>query len=535
MSTRKARSLIAALGAAGLQACVGAQVSPVPEGTTAPAADAGIALHPRVDAGSATPPAPDANLVGKPQEPGGAPAAGACALARPAFCDTFDAPHPGGRNGALDDRFWSVGTIIGNGCNGCPNGWPGLVVPLGPALSPPCNWQEDPALRAKYADGIQVSEEGNPELVPTHPGTDHMHCANAGGGYLQQAVRAQLDTLVTSMRILRPFDFTGRTGTIAFDSDAWMTDGTGHGTWPEYWVVEEPSATPYQGAANMKPYPRKGVGVEFHDGGCAGANAAKKWEARWNGPARVFITDGYRESLRTDWVEHRCFRTERGKMNHVELRLSRQQLEVWASDAGQPETLRRVGVINNLNAPLERGFVHLMGAQYNPGKDDCGGAPCPVPETRLYDNVGFDGPVLQPVATHNFAPAFCLDQSSRLPGDYAACTGGVGRKAVATGFYLGDQALTLAVDRVEPATATQSFLTMSVFGFTSGQTIRYRFNGKAWQERTHDALLPQSTGEWRVLTLDVPVSDLVPGLNRLELATAPAARTIAANLELSVN
>jgi hypothetical protein len=81
-----------------------------------------------------------------------------------------------------------------------------------------------------------------------------------------------------------------------------------------------------------------------------------------------------------------------GIMNHVELKISQNQIDVYATDAGvapSPATLRKIAVITNANLSFSRGLVWLQDVHYNADKTD---GPSQREHTFVWDNVAFDGP-----------------------------------------------------------------------------------------------------------------------------------------------
>src|SRR5262249_49546880 len=120
---------------------------------------------------------------------------------------------------------------------------------------------------------------------------------------------------------------------------------------------------------------------------------------------------------------------------HMEIRVSKSSVEVWASDAGDPSSFRIIAVATGITVPFTRGYVNFQQTHYNAHKctgllpnipecSDCGEKSesdtginmCPsLPPWANFqmDNVGFDGPVLpaprsyqvqdnHAVSTHNY-------------------------------------------------------------------------------------------------------------------------------------
>ena len=82
-----------------------------------------------------------------------------------------------------------------------------------------------------------------------------------------------------------------------------------------------------------------------------------------------------------------------GPLNHVELRVSQNQIEMWGSDAGSTD-LRLMTRWSNVNLSLTRGLIWIQDAHYNAVKGNCQatGKPCQTEHTFVWDNVAFDGP-----------------------------------------------------------------------------------------------------------------------------------------------
>jgi hypothetical protein len=76
-----------------------------------------------------------------------------------------------------------------------------------------------------------------------------------------------------------------------------------------------------------------------------------------------------------------------GGMNHVEIRVSQNLIEVWASDAGS-RVLKKINTITDANLSFTRGLIWISTASYNAPK--AGGTAI---HTQSWDNVAFDGPV----------------------------------------------------------------------------------------------------------------------------------------------
>ena len=262
-----------------------------------------------------------------------------CGLKQAAFCDTFDTPSPGGRGGDLDDAKWSVARISGenNQGQGAFNVW-------GATTTQACG---------KKTDGVSVP---NDMFFCAGGGTASMHfndSYNDGG-----------DFTIHSYRIRQPFDFSGRTGIVAFDVDARGSIPGGHGFWFNIFISDEPIPAPYQNGAFTALFARAGVGIEF-ESVCSDNLSA-------NTVSNVFIEKGYKITKEYPApptpYKTPCLKTKEEVLNHIEIRISQSKIEILGSDAGEPNTFRSLMVVDNVQVPLSRGYVHLQHTHYNATK-----------------------------------------------------------------------------------------------------------------------------------------------------------------------
>ena len=80
-----------------------------------------------------------------------------------------------------------------------------------------------------------------------------------------------------------------------------------------------------------------------------------------------------------------------GKLNHVEVRISQNHIDVYASDAGKTGLTLITSIQRNLS--FTRGLIWLVDVHYNAGKAAGGGIPNQQDHILTWDNVAFDGPV----------------------------------------------------------------------------------------------------------------------------------------------
>ena len=85
-----------------------------------------------------------------------------------------------------------------------------------------------------------------------------------------------------------------------------------------------------------------------------------------------------------------------GITNHVELRVSQNQIDIYATDAGvtpSSANLKRIAVVTDANLSLTRGLIWLQDVHYNADKGESGpNVPSQKQHTFVWDNVAFDGP-----------------------------------------------------------------------------------------------------------------------------------------------
>ncbi|MER3420252.1 MAG: hypothetical protein C4290_06895 [Chloroflexota bacterium] len=416
-----------------------------------------------------------------------------CGLPQAAFCDTFDSPAPGGRGGDLDERRWSFARY-GNGIN--------------PSQGDVNVWR---STTAQFC--LQT-------ITNVLPPNDSFICGQQFGesNHWMEAFDDRHGRYIwNAARIRQPFDFAGRTGTIAFDVDMKSQTPTGHGWWLAIWLTDEPVPAPYQFAS----LPRNGLGVELVDANCGTSDGSR------SGVGAIYLVRNYQlTTLSPQGID--CVLTAPDRFNHVELRLSQQRLEVWASDFSSDHGMtfpnfRRIGALDGLNLPFSRGYVHLEHIQYNAEK---GGLPSF--QTYHWDNIGFDGPVLPTPRAYDLpdalTPAGAGDDGLNL--GYSLKEGGMWTCCP------WQQIGPFSLSNVDLTGATAAALNLNVWFFTPGTTLRYRFNGGPW--RAYPSPFTDTDPRGRAVHIPVPLSDLRPGTNTLEFQNVGTTEMAIANLDLTI-
>jgi hypothetical protein len=418
-----------------------------------------------------------------------------CGLEHAAFCDPFDAPSDlAGRAGELDPRRWSAARNAPQGLTG-----DGRSLAVGLATLPTCR---DGLPARVLPDRDTLVCEGN-EGVQSR----HLLAAVAAQNYGQN-----------SYRIRQPFDFEGRTGRIVFDAEAYMLcAGLG---WISVEVTQDPSPAPSFGIfVNDEggAIPRNAIEVQLMHG-CAG------WV---EGPAiAVRGVHVFREHENTmiEPPQPTCLATEQGHLNHFEIALSQDRIEVYgtpASPDGLSFEVPQLIFAADVDLPFTRGYVHITTHNHatikysdGMGADDCTDVLHDAWSAR-WDNVGFDGPVIASYREHEVPDARAID------GD-----------AMNLAYVLP---ASVTIPSVDPRDATRARLALNAYyegaGGLPGTALLYRLNGRSWQrhaltEAEITALTqPIRNGEHANgnngsigQTLEVPVKDLIEGDNALELA-----------------
>jgi len=241
-----------------------------------------------------------------------------------------------------------------------------------------------------------------------------------------------------------------------------------------------------------------------------------------------------------------CIGAREGHLNHFEVRVSQQTIEVWgtpASDDGVTFPPAMLMYQAAVDLPFSRGYVHIT--THNHASLKYTHPPQDWPERvdatlARWDNVGFDGPVISNWREYEVADA--LTPSSFDPSNddnpYNPTHAAVDLGYIAPDAAAGPSA-TLHLGPVDLENVTAARLSVTTWypnnGTVDQYLLRYRFNGGAWRDHP---LSPGEVGLFRGPTvigptnvspmirgalnqmIDVSPADLVPGENTLEFVTA---------------
>ena len=420
------------------------------------------------------------------------------------FCDTFDTKNPGiaSRTGDLDPNVWGVSRATGsvNFGGGVYNGWASTMLRT-------CNGT------------VRVSAPS--DIVICNGQLRQASNDNASG------VFGNGNVTVLAMYPKQPFDFAGRTGTVSFDIS---NDSRGiHAAWPEFWLSNLPVPTPFNHFDSWQSLPEHGLGIRFAAAVSAGQyglcpNGKNLDKTRWTVDSAVVVRNyvmddtngvGVRTKMAVQTLD--CVISppeDSGIMNHVELKISQNQIDVYATDAGvapSPATLRKIAVITNANLSFSRGLIWLQDSHYNADKTE---GPSQREHTFVWDNVAFDGPF-----TYRDFSYDALDANQP------------------NGVYLN-------LGKYSDANQTASWNVLNMPANPKAASVRVLFN--FWPNSTPKTLnvtvnghahptpwpYPDTQGAWRTLAVTIPITDLVPGTNVVQLGSDQAMVTSNINIVL---
>lgn len=416
------------------------------------------------------------------------------------FCETFDNKNPGipSRTGDLDPNVWGVSRATGNVNfgQGLYNGWAATT------QLQTCN--------------------GTTTVAPPN---DIMIC----NGQLRQASNdnpsgvfdAGLVT-VLAMYPKQPFDFAGRTGTVSFDVSN-DTHGT-HAAWPEFWMSNLPVPAPFNHLESWQSLPQHGFGIRFgaaagpgNGGICQNGNNLDK--SRWTVDSAVVVRNyvmddtvgagGVRTNMTVQQLDCVISSPDNsGAMNHIELRIAQNQIDVYATDAGvmpSPGTLKHIAVVSNANLSLSRGLIWLQDVHYNADKAESGpNVPSQRQHTFAWDNIAFDGPF-----TYRDFSYDALDVN--LP-DAASNTVSLGKPSTPN--------QTVSWNVLNMPANPQAAAVRVLFNFyhlDPPNVLNVTVNG-----HTHPTPWPYPDNlgfTWRTFAVTIPITDLVPGTNVVQLGS----------------
>jgi hypothetical protein len=394
-----------------------------------------------------------------------------------AFCETFDAPagNPVTRTGDLNPVIWGVSRTIGN-------------VNFGQQ-----QYNAAPATLLVGCTGTTTVRSPN----------DVMIC----NGQLREATNDAGGVTALAMYPKQPFDFAGRTGVVGFDVSN-DSHGT-HATWPEFWMTDKPVPAPFAHFDSWKALPQFGFGVRF--AGFTDSNGQETTCPEGNGYVGVdsaIVVNDYvgndtasKGTLVVKGLDCVKQATSVGQLNHYEIGVSQNQIDVYGTDAGKVKPLKHLATIAKANLGFTRGLIWINDVHYNADKASNDPSRSQRQHTFAWDNVAFDGPL-----TYH-------DLSYDAPDNTTPNSDGT----VNLGRFSGpNQSATWDVLGMpsNPAAAGVRVL-FNFYGYTEPTVLNVTVNG---HEHPTPWPYPDTQGYmWRTYAVSIPITDLVPGTNIVTL------------------
>lgn len=409
------------------------------------------------------------------------------------FCETFDNKNPGfpSRTGDLDPNVWGVSRASGN-------------VNFGQSIY------------NQWAATTQIQTCNG--ITSVTPPNDIMIC----NGQLREATNDNGMVTTLAMYPKQPFDFEGRTGTISFDVS---NDSHGiHSAWPEFWITNLPIPAPFSHFDSWQALPQHGLGIRFAASVAPGGyglcpNGRNLDKRRWTIDSAVIVRNYVMDDTRgLGGVRTRMAVTRldcvtappdnSGIANHIELKISQDQIDIYATDAGvapSPTTLKHIAVISNANLSFTRGLIWLEDVHYNADKGESGlDVASQRQHTFVWDNVAFDGPF-----TYRDFSYDALDADQLIPAT---------------------NTLNLGKVSLPNQTASWNVLNMPPNPQASAARVLFNFSQEVNPVPTvldvivnghpHPTPWPYPdtlTNTWRTFAVTIPIADLVPGTNIVQL------------------
>ena len=198
-----------------------------------------------------------------------------------------------------------------------------------------------------------------------------------------------------------------------------------------------------------------------------------------------------------------------GGMNHVELKISQNQIDVYATDAGTTTPLKHIAVISNADLKFSRGYVQIEDTHFNADKGD-DAKPSQRIHTYAWDNIAFDGPVLARDLSFDVNDSLVAYNTSNF----------------VNGVFLGWETTptqpailnSLPITNSNIAAATSAYVTFNFFTWaTSPSKLMVALNAVDVPPVTSpypDSAAPYA---FRAIKIPVPLNQLKPGANVISI------------------
>lgn len=382
-----------------------------------------------------------------------------------AFCDTFSSivgANPASRSGDLNAQIWGVSRT-------------NSLVNIGQHL---------------YNQWFSATLQGCGAAHAVMAPRDVQIC----NGRVVDATADHEGQSILAMYPKQPFDIAGgRTGTVGFDVSG--DSASTHAAWPEFWWTDQPIPAP---TGNLVPLQEGNQRNSF------GFTFASQCGVGSVGVDTMVVTRNYVSST-LPFTGSGCVTkgSVAGGLNHVEVRVSQNQVQVYATNAGST-SLQLMATAANANLTMTRGVVWIEDVHYNACKYD---AQCD--HTFAWDNVGFDGPTPY------------RDLSFDVPDASTVSGGNLGWLATSTPLALH----TLPVFQLQPPTS--AIVTFNAITGTyplTGEVPQVRVNGGPW----HSAIGPTGDDGWRTFAITIPLTEINVGnvSNTVEFKTGGSQQVV---------
>lgn len=448
---------------------------------------------------------------------------------QPIFCEPFDVVNPGtpSRTGGLDPNVWGVSRLS-------------QYVNIGQQ-----NYNVSPSVHIQDCTGtttyaIPGGTMPNTAANPVAPDNDVVVC----NGQMREALNDNLTLVLDAGRVAvlatypkQPFDFAGRTGTVSFDVS--NDQHLGHAAWPEFWITDLPIPAPFTHFAGpFLSFPQNGFGLRLDGGGMAGQQGTCPTNAnigvnRWTIESAVIVNN---------WVGDDTLNAggaavvtildcainspdNSGVLNHVEVRVSQTQIDLYGTDAGTTTPLKHLASITNINLGLTRGLVWLNDVHYNADKDFIDGAdhlPSQREHTFVWDNLAFDGPF----TFRDFSYDALDDLTPFSAGGAVAGSVTLGKLSAANAQSSWD-VLNMPASPNPAAVRVLFNFFHEVVPTTLNVTVNGHAHAVSWPYP--DSFNPN----YRTLAVTIPVTDLVTGTNVVQIGADQQLVTSSVNIVLA--
>ena len=335
-----------------------------------------------------------------------------------------------------------------------------------------------------------------------------------------------------SIHARRAFDFAGRTGTVKCDVTAICESILG--SYVQISLTEDPTpSVSYHTTDNQEPGANARNGILLMFGGAVGGGTNV-------GISTVYVYTNYVQALITASFEltgGSLPTTLANKLNRIEVRVSATNLQVWMSDYSTDGTtftnFRRIWE-GTITAPMTRGYVHYGVRIHSNIKFSF-----PATTPRYWDNLDFDGPVLETPRAYEIPDNTTTDNGgdptySDFPWDWQnlgyEVSDGSGRAAGVWSPTALISPLTFT-GSVDLSGMTVAQLTLHLFVQSVTHTpdttwgLEYRFNGGTWRTQLLTAgevsaltTYPGTAG-YLAMAFYVTFADLASGPNTIDFRT----------------